>query len=136
MYEFWFDYVKQKYGEKVKISHMDTDSYIVYIKTGCIYSDIAKDEATFDTSNYELHRPLSKGKNKKVIGVVNDELGGKIMTEFSTLRPKTYSYLTDNNDENKEAEDTKMCVMERKLKSEDYKHCFEATQLENEINRI
>ena len=71
---------------------MDTDSVIVYIKTDDIYKDIAEDvETRFDTSNYELDRSLSKGKNKKVIGLIKDELGGKIMAEFVGLRAKTYS---------------------------------------------
>ena len=97
MYEFWYDYVKPKYGEKVKLCYMDTDSFIVYIKTDDIYKDIAEDvETRFDTSNYELDRPLPKGKNKKVIGLMKDELGGKIMTKFVGLRAKTYSYLIDD----------------------------------------
>ena len=63
MWEFWYDFVKPKYGEKAKLYDMDTDSYIVYIKTEDIYPDIEKDvETRFDTSNYELDRPLSKGK--------------------------------------------------------------------------
>ena len=48
MYESWYDYVKPKYGEKAKLSYMDTDRFIVYIKTADIYKDIAKDfEAKF-----------------------------------------------------------------------------------------
>ena len=63
MWEFWYDFVKPKYGEKAKLYDMDTDSYIVYIETEDIYPDIEKDvETRFDTSNYELDRPLSKGK--------------------------------------------------------------------------
>ena len=66
MYEFWYDYVKSKYGQKAKLRYMDTDSFIVYIKTGDIYKDIAEDVKTrFNTSNYELERCLLKGKNKK-----------------------------------------------------------------------
>ena len=66
MYEFWYVYVKPKYGETVKLCYMDTDSFIVYIKPDDIYKDIAEDvETRFDTSNYELDRPLPKGKNKK-----------------------------------------------------------------------
>ena len=54
---------------------MDTDSFIVYIKTDDIYKDIAENiETRFDTSNYELDRPLSKGKNKKAIGLMKDQL--------------------------------------------------------------
>ena len=57
MYEFWYDYVKPKYGEKVKLCYMDTDSFIVYIKTDDIYKDILEDvETRYDTSNYELDR--------------------------------------------------------------------------------
>ena len=86
-------------------------------------------------SNYELDRPLPKGK-KVVVLMKKDELGGKIMKELATLRPKTYSYLTDHNDEGKKAKDTKKCVIKRKLKFEDYKHCLEATQLENRKNQL
>ena len=66
MYKFCYDYVKSKYEEKAKFCDMDPDSFIVYIKTEDIYADIVKDvETRFDTSNYELDRPLPKGKNKK-----------------------------------------------------------------------
>ena len=64
MYEFWYDYVKPKYGEKAKLCYMDTNSFIVYIKTDDIYKDIAEDiETRFDTWNYELDTPLPKEKN-------------------------------------------------------------------------
>ena len=76
MYELWYGYVKPKYGEKVKLCYMDTDSFIVYIKTDDIYKDIAGDVATrFETSNYELDRRLPKRKNKKVIRITKDALG-------------------------------------------------------------
>ena len=54
IYEFWYDYVKPKYGENAKLCYMDTDSFIVHVKTDDIYKDIAEDvETRFDTSNYE-----------------------------------------------------------------------------------
>ena len=85
---------------------MDTGSVIVYIKTEDIYVDIAKDvETRFDTSNYELE--ISFSEEKKVIGLMKDELDANLMTEFATLKPKTYSYLIDNDDENKNAKDKK-----------------------------
>ena len=74
MYEFWYD---------------------------DIYKDIADVEARFDTSSYELNRPLPKGKNKKVIGLMKDKLAGKIMKKFVALRPKTFSFLIDDNNEDK-----------------------------------
>ena len=97
MYEFWYDYMKPKYGNNVKLCYVDTDSFIMNMKTEDFYKDIAHDvEKRFYTSNYEVDRPLSIGKNKKVIGLMKDELGGRAITEFVTLRPKTYSYLTDD----------------------------------------
>ena len=65
MYEFWYDFVKPKYGEKAKLYYMDTESFILYIKTDDIYKDIAEDaETRFDTSNYELNRPLPKAEKQ------------------------------------------------------------------------
>ena len=78
---------------------MDTDSFIINIKAEDFYKDIPDDvEKRFDTSNYSVNRSLPIGKNKKVIGLMKDELGGKIMTEFIGIRPKTYSYLVDDDD--------------------------------------
>ena len=84
MYEFWYDCVKPKYGKKAKSCYIHTHSSIVHIKTDDIYKYIAEDvEARFDTLNYELDRPLLNGKNKKVIRLMKDGLGGKIMTKFA-----------------------------------------------------
>ena len=79
---------------------MDIDSFIIHIKTKDFYKDIADDvDKRFGTSNYRT--ALSTGKNKKVIGLMKDELGGKIMTEFVALRSKTYSYLMDDGNKDK-----------------------------------
>ena len=120
MYKFWYDYMKPKYNDNVKLCYMDTDSFIMNIKTNYFYKDISNDvENRFDTSNYEVKRPLPIGKNKKIIGLMKDELGGKIITEFVTLRPKTYSFLTDDGKEDKKAKGTKKCI-----KFNDYKKCL------------
>ena len=104
---------------------MDTDSFIMNIKTNYFYEDIASDvENRFDTSNYKVNRPLPTGKNKKVIDLMKDELGGKIITEFVTLRPKTYSLLTDDGKGDKKAKGTKKCVIKRMIKFNDYKKCL------------
>ena len=93
VYQFWYHYAKRKYGENGKLFYIDTDSFIVHVKADGIYKDIADDvETRFSTSNFELDRPLPKGKNKKVIGLMKDELGGQIMKEYVGLRAKTYSY--------------------------------------------
>ena len=125
MYKFWYDYIKPKYGNDVKLCYMDTDSFTMSIKTNDFYKDIANDvEKRFDTSNYEVNRPLPTGKNKKVIGLMKDESGGKIITEFVTLRPKTYSYLTDDCKEDRKAKGTKKCLIKRMIKFNDYKNCL------------
>ena len=90
---------------------MDTDSFVVYIKTDDIYKQITEDvETRFDTSNND------KGKNKKVIGLMKNELGGKIMTKFLGLRAKIYSYLIDDSSEDIKAKSTKKCIIKRNLK--------------------
>ena len=125
MYGFWYDYMKPKYNNNVKLCYMDTDSFIMDIKTNDFYKDIANDvENRFDTSNYEVNRPLPMGKNKKVIGLMKDELGGKIITKFVTLRPKTYSYLTYDGKEDKKAKGIKKCVIKKMIKFNHYKKCL------------
>ena len=122
MYEFWYDYMKPKYGNDVKLCYMNRDSFVMNIETEDFYKDIANDvEKRFDTYNYEVNRPLPTGKNKNVIGLMKDELGGKIITEFVTLIPKTYSYLNDDGNEDKKAKRTKKCVIKRMIKFNYYK---------------
>ena len=125
MYEFWYDYIKLKYNDNVKLRYIDTDSFIMNIKTEDFYKDIAHDvDKRFDTSNSEVNRPLPTEKSRKVIGLMKDELGGKIITEFVILRPKTYSYLTDDCKEDKKAKGTKKGVIKRMIKFNDYKNCL------------
>ena len=125
MYEFHYDYMVPKYGlEKLKLCYMDT---VYDNKTEDFYEDIADDvEARFDTSGYSKtdFRPLPIGLNKKVIGLMNDELGGKIMTEFVALRPKLYSYKKLDGSEDKKCKGIKKCVVKKTLTFEDYKACL------------
>ena len=88
--------------------YMDTDSFKMHIKTEDFCKNIAGDvKQRFDTSNYDVNRPLPTGKNKKVIGLMKDELGGKIMTKFVALRPKAYPHLMDDGGSDKKAKGTK-----------------------------
>ena len=112
MYEFWYDYIKPKYQDKAKLCYMDTDSFIIYIKTEDFYKDIANDvEKWFDTSNYDENdkMPLQIGKNKRVIGLFQDELEGYRIEKiiFVGLRAKTYAYLTDDNTDKKKQKEQK-----------------------------
>ena len=126
MYEFHYDYMIPKYGDRLKLCYMDTDSLIYSIKIEDFYSDISPDvESRFDTSGYpnDGSRPLPFGKNKKVIGLMKDELGVEIMKEFVSLRPKMYSYRVGNS-EPKKCKGIKKCVVKRTISFDDYKRCL------------
>ena len=123
MYEFHYDHMLPKYRERIKLCYMDTDSFVYDINTEDFYKDIAGDvETRFDTSGY-CDRPLPIGKNKKVIGLMKDELGGKIMKEFIALRPKMYSYRVGKS-EPKKCKGIKKCVVKKTITFEDYKKCL------------
>ena len=120
MYEFHYDYMIPKYGDRLKLCYMDTDSLIYSTGTEDFYSDIADDiESRFDTSGCpnDRSRPLPIGKNKKVIGLMKDELGGEIMKEFVSLRPKMYSYRVGYSE-------PKKCIVKCTISFDDYKRCL------------
>ena len=127
MFEFWYDYIKPKYGDRPKLCYMDTDSFIIHIITVDFYEDIVNDvERWFDTSNYDYNdkRPFPIGENKKVIGLFKDKLGGKIVKEFCALKPKAYAYLMDDGSEKKKVKGTKRCLIKRKSMFGNYTDCL------------
>ena len=79
MYEFWYEYLKPKYKQNLQLCYMDTDSFIFNVKTEDWYKDISNDIEK---------RPLKAGVNKKVLGMMKDELNGEVMETFIGLRPK------------------------------------------------
>ena len=103
---------------------MDTDSIVYEVETEAFYRDIAEDvERKFDSKDEK--RPLPMVKNKKVIGLMKDELGGKIMIEFVSLRAKIYAYRKiDKKVEEKDCKGTKKCVVAEGLTFDDYKTCL------------
>ena len=117
MYEFHYDYMKQKYNnDKLQLCYMDTDSLVYHIKSKDFYADIADDvQMRFDTSGYCPNRPLPIGLDKKVTRLMKDELGGAIMTEFVALRPKLYSYRKLDGSDDKKCKGTKKCVIKKTL---------------------
>ena len=86
IYEFWYDYIKQKYWKNAKLCYLDTDSFIIHIETEDFYEDVADDDEKrlFNTSSYEVDRPLPKLKNK-VIGLMTDELGERLWRNLLLL---------------------------------------------------
>ena len=127
MYEFHYNYMQPKYGDRLKLCYMDIDSFVYHINTDDVYKDAAKDvEKRFDTSGYKKNdtRPLPIGKNKKVIDLMKDELGGNILTEFPALRPKLYAYKKLDNKEDKRCKGIKKCVVKKEITFGDYKDCL------------
>ena len=129
MYEFHYDYMRPKYGSKVNLCYMDTDSFVYEIETEGFYRDIAKDvKKRLDTSEYSKNdnRLLPIGENEKVIGLMRDDLGRKIMTEFVVaLRAKMYAYRKiDKEVEKKRCKGTQKCVVSEGLTFDDYKTCL------------
>ena len=127
MYEFWYDYINPKYGDRTKFCYADTDSFIIYIETENFFEDISNDvERWFDTSNYSKNdkRPLPIGKNKKAPDLFKDELEGKIIIELVGHRPKTYAFLIDDGSNHKKVKGTKMCVIKQKFMFENYIDCL------------
>ena len=122
MYEFWYDYLKPKYCDNIKLCYMDTDSFIIHIQTEDFYKDTSKDvNKWFDTSGYEKNDTrIPVGINKKVIGKFKDELNGKVMNEFVSLASKVYAYLDENDKEFKKVKGITGQARDKVLKFENY----------------
>ena len=127
MYEFHYNYIKKKYGDKTKLLFTDTDSLMYEIKTEDFYKDISEDvKNRFDTSDYPPNHPsgIPTGCNKKVLGVFKDEAAGRIIEEFVGLRAKLYSYKMFKGKESKKCKGVKKSVVKKSITHEDYKNCL------------
>ena len=116
MYDFHYNYIKQKYEDKAKLLFTDTDSLMYEIQTEDFYKDIIGDgKHRFDTSDYPPNHPsgIPSGINKKVIGMFKDEAGGKVIDEFVGLRAKSYSYKMSEGEESKKCKGVKKSVIKR-----------------------
>ena len=127
MFDFHYNYVKKKYGDKAKLLFTNTDSLMYEIRTKDFYEDIKGDvKDRFDTSNYPSNHPsgIPTGCNKKVPGMFKDEAGGKIIDEFVGLRAKLYSYKMFEGEESKKCKGVKQLVVKNSITHEDYKNCL------------
>ena len=118
MYEFYYDYIKPKYGDRAKLCYAVTDSFVIDIITEDFFEDISNGvERWFDKSNFDENdkRPLSIGMHKRVPGLFKDELGGKIVAEVVAFRPKTWAYLMDDGSDKKKAKGTKKSLIKRRI---------------------
>ncbi len=131
MYHFHYDHVKPKWGEDAELLFTNTDSLCYEVRTEDVFKDISPDaEEWYDTSNYEKDHPsgLYSGKNKKVIGFYKDECGGKHITKFVGLKPKSYSYETSDGEKNKKCKGIKKYVVKKHIDIDDYEECLISRQ--------
>ena len=131
MYEFHYNYIKKKYGDKAKLLFTDTDSLMYEIQTEDFYKDISADvKHRFDTSDYPPNHPsgIPSGFNKKVLGMFKDEVKGKVIDEFVGLRAKLYSYKMFVNEEESEkcrkCKGIKKVVVKNSITHADYETCL------------
>lgn len=117
MYDFHYNYMKEKYGDKAHLLFTDTDS-LAYEIDGDV-------ERLFDTSNYPKSHPsgIKTGVNKKVLGMFKDEFGGAIMAEFAGLRSKLYSYKMLEGKETKKCKGVKKAVVKKSIAHDDFVNC-------------
>ena len=127
MFDFHYNYIKPKYGDKAKLLFTDTDSLMYLIETEDFFKDISEDvKDRFDTSDYPENHPsgIPTGINKKVLGMFKDEAAGKIIKEFVGLRSKLYSYKMDEGGESKKCKGIKKQLVTTSITHEDYKTCL------------
>ena len=127
MYDFHYNYIKRKYGDKAILLFTDTDSFMYEIQTEDFYKDISADvKRRFDTSDYPPYHSsgIPSGLNKKVIGMFKDEVGGDIIDEFVGLRAKLYSYKMFEGEESRKCKGGKKSVVKKGIVHEDYIKCL------------
>ena len=132
MYDFHYNYIKPKFGDKSRLLFTDTDSLMYEIETLDFYKDIIPDiKNKFDTSNYPTKHPsgIETGVNKKVLGIFKDETGGKQITEFVGLCAKLYAFKMHDLEE-KKCKGIKKDVISKNMNFQDYKNCLEKRQVQ------
>ena len=130
MYKFYYDVMKPKYGENIRMVYTDTDSFVFHTKTDDIYQDLKEINDEMDFSGYDKHHKCYDATNKKVLGKFKDECEGKIMTGFIGLRPKCYAFKIHGDDkEYKKCKGTAKNTVKRKIKYDDYNKVLETNEV-------
>ena len=137
MYDFHYNYIKSKYGDKAKLLFTDTDSLTYEIEAKDVYQDFWSDKHKFDNSDYPEDSPYYDKTNKKVIGKFKDEAAGVPICEFVGLRSKMYSYMKDNQKGGKTAKGIKKNVIKNNIMHDDYKETlFNNKQMYHKMKTI
>ena len=127
MYDFHYNYIKTKYGDKAKLLFTNTDSLAYEIRTKDFYNDINPDiEKRFDISEYQTNHPsgIKTRVNSKVIGMFKDEAGRKQIVEFVGLKAKLYSHKMLDSSEDKKCKGVTNNVTKRSIQFDDYQECL------------
>ena len=137
MYDFHYNYIKKKYGDKAKLLVTDTDSLTYEIEAEDVYQDFWNDKDKFDNSDYSETSLYFNKTNKKVIGKFKDEAAGVRICEFVGLRSKMYSYTKDNQKGGKTAKGIKKNVIKKDIQRENYKETlFNNKQMYHKMKTI
>ena len=146
MFDFHYNYIRKKYGNKAELLMTDTDSLMYLIQTDDVYSDIKNDvKKKFDTSNFPDIHPsgIETGVNEKVLGMFKNEVAANQITHFAGLSSKLYSYLTEYYGKKGKiveickAKGVKKNVIEKSITFEDYEKCvFFEEKVMKEMNII
>ncbi|XP_074645871.1 uncharacterized protein LOC141902131 [Tubulanus polymorphus] len=124
MYDFYYNHMKQVYGDRTRLLYTDTDSLLLEIETEDIYEDMESNNDHYDTSDYQGNHPLHSNVNKKVLGKMKDECAGTPIQEYVGLRPKMYSILKADQTNIKKAKGVKKNVVKKQIRHEQYKECL------------
>ena len=136
MYDFFYNYLKKKYGANIQLQMTDTDSFLFHCQTNDIYADMKEDECLFDFSDYPKDNVLHSDRNKKVLGKMKDETNGKPISEFVGLRSKMYSFVCDDS-ESKRLKGIAKVAVQKDLRFNDYKSTlFQETQQQCQMSTI
>ena len=137
MYDFHYNYIKEKYRDKAKLFFTDTDSLTYEIEAKDVYKDFWNDKDKFDNSNYPEDSKYFNKTNKKVIGKFKDETAGIPICEFVGLRSEMYSYMKDNQKGGKTAKGIKKNIIKKNITHDNYKNTlFNAEQMIHKMKTI
>ena len=137
MYDFHYNHIKEKYGDRTELLFTDTDSLTYEIETEDVYKDFWNDKDTFNNSDYPENSLYYCNANKKIIGKFKDEACGVPITEFVGLKSKIYSYIKSNEKGGKTAKSIKKNVIKNNMKHEDYKNVLlNSEQLHHKMKTI
>ena len=130
MYKFYYDVMKPKYGDNIRMVYTDTDSFVFHTRTDDIYQDLQEINDEMDFSGYDKNHKCYDATNKKVLGTFKDECKGKIMTGFIGLRPKCYAFKIHGDEkEYKKCKGTAKNTVKRKIKYDDYNNVLETNEV-------